>query len=291
MSEYWKSTPKYWCKHCKIFVRDTKLEKANHDATAKHQGNIKRFLRDLHRGHEREERDKDRAKSEVERLNGVVSGPSSGTKFTALQRSNAVGPGSSGREATPAERKAQLARLAEMGVAVPEDYRREVAMAGDWQTVSERPIWSHVKKEEGLDDFKHFKPDFTLNVGVRKRKLDGQEEDDEAGLTPARKGWGSAVRRYPDSAGDGTDDLDALLNTKSKLEQGESVRLERSLLQQEADGSQPNPPSVKKEDSEQYDIGILPDQNDPTAAVVKQEAEDSDPTIAFKRRKVKSSTS
>ena len=27
--------PKYWCKHCKTYVRDTKLEKANHEATPK----------------------------------------------------------------------------------------------------------------------------------------------------------------------------------------------------------------------------------------------------------------
>ena len=51
MSEYWKSTPKYWCKHCGIYVRDTKLERTNHEATGKHQGALKRFLRDLHRGH------------------------------------------------------------------------------------------------------------------------------------------------------------------------------------------------------------------------------------------------
>ncbi|KAL9024398.1 MAG: hypothetical protein Q9196_006545 [Gyalolechia fulgens] len=300
MSEYWKSTPKYWCKHCKIFVRDTKLEKTNHEATAKHQGNIKRFLRDLHRGHEREAREKDRAKSEVERLNGVVSGVPSGTKLTALQRSNAAGPGSVDREATPAERKAQLARLAEMGVAVPEDYRREVAMAGDWQTLSERPIWGHLKKEESLDDFKDFKPDPTLNVGIRKRRWDGQEEEEETRVTSIRKGWGSAVRRYPVSAGHCTDDLDALLNIKPHPEQVERVGLENPSLQQEADNPQdpndtpavkaePKPPTVKKEASDQYDIGSLPNQNDPAAAVVKQETEDPDPTILFKKRRVKSS--
>ncbi|KAL8941803.1 MAG: hypothetical protein Q9216_002041 [Gyalolechia sp. 2 TL-2023] len=288
MSEYWKSTPKYWCKHCKIFVRDTKLEKTNHDATAKHQGNIKRFLRDLHRGHEREERDKDRAKSEVERLNGVVAEATSGPKLTPLQRSNAAGSGSSGREATPAERKSQLARLAEMGVAVPEEYRREVAMAGDWQTLSERPMWVHVKKEDHLDDFKDFKPDPTLNVGIRKRKIDGQEEDEEPGVRTVRKGWGSAIRRYPGSTGDNTDDLDALLNTKPPSLQDERVRreksqeLDRDNLHDSKDTpaeAEPMHPSVKKEDSEHYDIGSLPDQAEPSIPVIKQEAEDANPTI------------
>lgn len=300
MSEYWKSTPKYWCKHCKTFVRDTKLEKANHDATVKHQGNIKRFLRDLHRGHEREERDKDRAKNEVERLNGVVSGVPHGTKSTAPQPFHAIHSGSTGREATPAERKAQLARLAEMGVAVPEEYRREVAMAGDWQTLSERPIWGHVKKEEGADDFKDFKPDTTLNVGIRKRKLDGEEEDEEAAVTTVRKGWGSAVRRYPGTA-DNVDDLDALLNTQPQSELDESGRTRESsqsdgdklhdLKDIQAGEAEPKHPFVKKEDSEQCDIGSLPNQDNMAAAVVKQEAEEPEPTIVFKKRKAKASKS
>ena len=57
MSEYWKSTPKYWCKHCSVYVRDTKLERTNHEATGRHQGAIKRSLRDLHRNAEQQERE------------------------------------------------------------------------------------------------------------------------------------------------------------------------------------------------------------------------------------------
>ncbi|KAL8718953.1 MAG: hypothetical protein Q9225_003982 [Loekoesia sp. 1 TL-2023] len=304
MSENPKSMPSYWCKYCKSYVRNTELEKTKHESTAKHQGNIKRYLRDLHRGHEREERDKDRAKSEVERLNAVVSGASSGTKPTAIPRGpNAALSGSTGREATPAERKAQLTKLAEMGVAVPEDYRREVAMAGDWQTVAERPIWNHVKKEEGPDDFKDFKPDPTLNVGIRKRKLEGQEEEEDGSAT-VRKGWGSTVRRYPGSASDGDDDLDALLNKEPKFQQKKKTQAEDVLLhptrpegrhdesrhgahENGAIESGPKPPSVKKEDSEGFDIDSLPNQSIPPAAVVKQEDEDTQPTIAFKKRKAK----
>lgn len=48
-----------------------------------------------------------------------------------------------------------------------------------------------------MDDSKDFKPDTTLNVGVRKRKLDGQEEEKEAGTTVVRKGWVSTKRGYP----------------------------------------------------------------------------------------------
>lgn len=218
MSEYWKSTPKYWCKHCKTFVRDTKIERTNHEATPKHQGNIKRFLRDLHRGHEREERDQQRAKDEVSRLNGVVSGnpsTSSGTNFPPWQRKAAIPPLPSGpRQASPAERKQQLSQLAAMGVAVPEDFRREMAMAGDWQTLSVRPLYEEAKEEGDSKDMKPLDTEIKrqgLNVGVRKRKYDGQdEEEEEAGERVVRKGWGSTTRTYGGSSDDV--DLDALLN-------------------------------------------------------------------------------
>ncbi|KAL9598572.1 MAG: hypothetical protein Q9219_004403 [cf. Caloplaca sp. 3 TL-2023] len=301
MSEYWKSTPKYWCKHCKTFVRDKKLEKTNHEATAKHQGNIKRFLRDLHRGHEREERDKDRAKNEVERLNGVVSGASPSTRVTSQHdRPQAALLNSSMKEATPAERKAQLARLAEMGVAVPEDYRREVAMAGDWQTIAERPVFDNVKKTEDLDDFKDFKPDPTLNVGVRKRRLEGQEDEEDAGTPAIRKGWGSTIRRYPVSADDGNDDLDALLNRKSSPDQRKRHETEPSSLPLDLK-SQPDlhnrslieneskPLSIKREESEHLDFGSALQQDDSSINAVKQEGEDPESTVIFKKRRTKSS--
>ena len=72
MAEYWKSTPSYWCKFCSIYVRETPIERKNHEASAKHQNNIQRSLRDLHKNKEREDRDKQRAKDEVARLNGVL---------------------------------------------------------------------------------------------------------------------------------------------------------------------------------------------------------------------------
>ncbi|KAI4176563.1 MAG: hypothetical protein LQ346_007853 [Caloplaca aetnensis] len=302
MSEYWKSTPKYWCKHCKTFVRDTKLEKTNHEATAKHQGNIKRFLRDLHRGHEREERDKDRAKNEVDRLNGLVSGTSAAADHAVSQgRQIATPPGAGGRDSTPAERKAQLAKLAEMGVAVPEHYRREVAMAGDWQTVAERPLWTPIKKEEGLEDFKNFKPDTSLNLGIRKRKFDGQEEEEEAGQTVVRTGWGSTTRQYPGPTGDGEEDLDALLGIKPVSERGKQDTAEEHSLEAAlgvvngAQGAQAveaasQAPALKQEGStEALDLSNVPVRDNISVAAIKQEDRSTQPSVVFKKRKAKSS--
>ena len=329
MSEYWKSTvgdtiylpltqphvlrlsqPKYWCKHCKTFVRDSKLERTNHEATPKHQGNINRFIRDLHRGHEKEEREKLKAKNEVERLNGVVSGaPTSalGGGEAPWKRTSAIPLSSPGaRQATPAERKAQLAQLAAMGVAVPEDFRREMAMAGDWQTVSETPVYEEViKKEEDTKDAKSSvlkDGPSQLNIGIRKRKYEGQEEEEEAGERVMRKGWGSTTKAYPGSNSDM--DLDALLNNirpstsiggNSSDNSAESCQ---SILESSRSGmptkpksenlTAPSVPTIKKEDStpDEPEAGLDP-VPDSLQTTVKHEDDAAAGGIVFKKRKAK----
>ena len=313
MSEYWKSTvsnviltphrlllmpfqPKYWCKHCKTFVRDTKLEKTNHEATPKHQGNLKRFLRDLHKGHEREEREKQRAKDEVDRLNGVVSG--TGSKAPPWGRKSAIPAASASRQATPADRKKQLAQLAELGVAVPEDFRKEMAMVGDWQTTSERLIYDNAKKEEDGGDIK---PE-GLNIGVRKRKFEGQEEEEEAGERVVRRGWGSTVRAYPGQEDD--KDLDALL-TNTKILKREEGGIEGSVptepssrvggitndyAQKEASLVAADGQVIKRENSTENVVlpDGTPEKDVAEAPTIKQEDDAAATEVVFKKRKAKS---
>ncbi|KAG9248751.1 hypothetical protein BJ878DRAFT_561830 [Calycina marina] len=205
MSEYWKSTPKYWCKRCKLFIRDTKRDKAEHEQTPKHQGNLKRFLRDLHRGVEQEDRNQQRAKDEVARLNGMVSGISA-------SGSSAAGPSarnSSGfkvpvpRAAATAEQvKKQRAQLAELGVAIPDEFRPDLAMTGEWQVVSERLIEPEGKKNPAA-----------LATGVRKREDRGDDEDDEV-LEAKRMRFESRFRTHP--VEEDTGDLDALLSNVTR---------------------------------------------------------------------------
>ena len=295
MSEYWKSTPKYWCKHCKTFVKDTKLEKQNHDATPKHQGNIKRFLRDLHRGNERDEREKHRAKDEVARLNGETpatsKSPAAASSDTSRRKPTAPPPSSASlKQLTPAERKRQLAQLAELGVAVPEDYRREVAMAGDWQIMSQRAIYEKedVKKEDGEEE----KNPIRLNVGVRKRKLEGEGDEEETGEPVARRVWGFTTRTYP-GQGEDEDDLDALLATTTTLRRdaqnksSAATTTEAPVIKGEAD-PQSDLSVLKKEESLGVAIALLPSARNDVDASVKQE--DGDPAgagLMFKKRKPK----
>ncbi|KAG8165151.1 hypothetical protein KVR01_005426 [Diaporthe batatas] len=216
MAEYWKSTPRYWCKHCSVYVRDTKLERQNHDATAKHQGAIKRALRDLHRGHEREEREKERAKREIERLNGVVSSDGSESTSTAgpswrtrpgagagAGASSAAGAGSGG-PLSETERKRQAEQLASLGVSLPDEFRKDLAMAGDWQVTS-----TTIVTETSADASN---PGASAR-GVHKReRTDEDIEEDKAirGLFKKPRSWGRDSRT---AAGDGgSADLEALLS-------------------------------------------------------------------------------
>lgn len=232
----------------------------------------------------------------------MVSGTSATTNHGAVQsRQTAIPPVAGGRDSTPAERKAQLAKLAELGVAVPEQYRREVAMAGDWQTVAERPVWNPIKKEEGLEDFKDFKPDTSLNLGVRKRKIEGQEEEEEAGAMVVRKGWGSTTRRYPGSFSDGDGDLDTLLSINPVSELGkQDTAGEPSILHNFGVLNTPQDPQVveaarqasvlKQEDStEALNLSNVPHQDGFSEAAIKQEDGSRQPAVVFKKRKRKSS--
>ncbi|ETN36483.1 uncharacterized protein HMPREF1541_08761 [Cyphellophora europaea CBS 101466] len=215
MSEYWKSTPKYWCKHCSAYIRDTAFEKRQHEATAKHQNNLKRFLRDIQNNHEHDEREKEKAKAEVERLNKVVgsAGPTAtssvASKPPATVRKTPAAP------LTATDQKRQWTQLAEMGIEVPDNHRAEMAMAGDWKVVSQA-----TPKDNNAAQID------SLSVGVHKRKLDEQEQEDlESGTSPsARRVWGKSVRTYP---GEDIQDLDNLLSGTIALKEKKEEDVKR----------------------------------------------------------------
>ncbi|KAL9108871.1 MAG: hypothetical protein Q9227_006402 [Pyrenula ochraceoflavens] len=228
MAEYWKSTPKYWCKQCSTYVKDTKFERTQHEATAKHQGNLKRALRELHRNNERQEREKQRAKAEVDRLNRIASDAPAPVGRSDAQPLRKVTPAAANPQATAAERKRQLTQLADMGISIPDEFRADMAMAGDWKTVSVAPVSNEEENKESV------KP---LSIGVRKRKNDDDVEDGgENGAQPERV-WGSTTRTYPDKDSKIDADIDTLLAGHAKSRE----RLAK--------------PAIKKEDVD-GDVGV-----------------------------------
>lgn len=308
MAEYWKSTPRYWCKHCSVYVRDTKLERQNHDATAKHQGAVKRALRDLHRGHEREEREKERAKREIERLNGVVSSDGSASTSTATV---GAGPSSRARPGAGAssgagaggplsetERKRQAEQLASLGVSLPDEFRKDLAMAGDWQVTS-----TTIVTETPADASN---PGASAR-GVHKRERTDEEIEEEKaikGLFKKPRRWGRDSRT---AAGDGgSADLEALLSgglvvkkqeedAVKKEEDAESTTADAPVKQQEQDR-----PLIKKEPPEEdipASTGIATNpspkaeapaiRTEDGAATAGSPGAPDAPTVTFKKRKPK----
>ncbi|CRK40015.1 hypothetical protein BN1723_004698, partial [Verticillium longisporum] len=277
MSEYWKSTPKYWCKHCSVFVRDTKLERQNHEATGRHQGALKRSLRDIHRGHEREERDKERARREVDRLNGVVGGAAGSSASASV---------SSG-QATAAQLARQREQLAEMGISMPTEVRGDMAIPGEWTVTNTRVVSASPRGGEAGDKVE------AKAVGVRKREVtDEQKEEQEAvrGLFKKQRTWGGTRAMPQDDA-----ELDALLSggvlhapPKKEEPVEEEVKTEEGAPQE----TKSEEPAVKAEPAEEGEGGMDPPQ-EPAPAIpdvgVKTEdsAEGGPAPVVFKKRKPK----
>ncbi|KAI5310051.1 hypothetical protein KEM55_001860 [Ascosphaera atra] len=261
---------RYWCKHCKTYVRDTAFDRGQHEATGKHQGALKRFLRDIHRDKERKDREADRAKDEVERLKGLVSGAGSPASTTATaspyerpSRPPPPPPKPAASSATLAERKKQIAQLAEMGVAVPDEFRKEMALMGEWTPV-ERP------KEEArqADDAAS-----TLNIGVRKRKQpekDALEEEAEGVAT--RKGWGSKFKKLPEENDESLDALLEMTTSLAKKRRDEPVKQEMKVEATEGGIKQEEDPGINREsfDAKASDAAVTA----PEETVVKKEEDD-----------------
>ncbi|KAE8375151.1 hypothetical protein BDV26DRAFT_268525 [Aspergillus bertholletiae] len=282
MAEHWKSAPRYWCKQCKIFIRDTAFEKTQHEATGKHQGNLKRFLRDIHRDNERQQRETQRAKNEVERLRQTVSGKPSGQSSNAASwKPAAPAPEAPSRPVSLDERKKQMAQLAEMGVAIPNEYRGDMALAGEWQTVSEKVIGADGEKKGP-------------SLGVRKRKHEGDEEEEEAKREAERfvsKGWGSRTREYPGTQDDA--DLDALLESTKDVKKATPSAPEVAStenVKEDADSPAKNEGDTAAADSEQTlqtEKGPSEAADMPSAPVAKSEPEEPNTGVVFKKRKPK----
>lgn len=264
--------PKYWCKYCEVFVKDTKFEKQQHEATGRHQGNIRRSLKGLHREQEIEARKQAQAKAEVARLNGLVpgangAGPSVaagvGDKATFAKKEPQ-------KRATVEDRKRQWEQLASMGVALPEEARQDMGMAGDWKVVTKKVVGE--VNEQGQFEEKR------LNKGVHKRKIDETEEDRIAaeGLITKKKGWGHTYKSFPGSKGNDDDDLEALLGAKKtpEVKEESKIKTEEPVKNEEDAKTLQDIPTA-----EEAEAGAA-------AAPVKQEEDaPAAPAVVFKKRK------
>lgn len=157
-----------------------------------------------------------------------------------------------------------------MGVALPEEARQDMGMAGDWKVVT--------KKVVGEVDEKGQFAEKQLNKGVHKRKIDEAEEDRIAaeGLITKKKGWGHTYKTFPGSKGtDNDDDLEALFGAKKTPE----IKAEETIKTEEQ----------VKDEEDAKPLSDIPTADEAAADVigapVKQEDDAPAPAVVFKKRK------
>lgn len=175
-----------------------------------------------------------------------------------------------------------MAQLAEMGIAVPEEFRGDMALTGDWQTVSQRVMRT---EDDEVPDRSG------LSVGVRKRKHegDGEDEDQETKMFVS-KGWGSTIREYPGAQDD--EDLDALLESTKDIKKKKPVTSD--TVGQEGSGVEAPIKREEEENPPESDEPSQPKEEPPAAdrpsdAPVKSETDGPAPApeVVFKKRKPK----
>lgn len=174
-----------------------------------------------------------------------------GDQSKTFRRPAVSGGDGGGRGDTSEAQKQQVAQLAEMGVSIPEQFRPDMAMAGEWEVVSEKPVG----ERGGADGAAKVK-------GVRKRKMpdedEGLEEGGEAGENASRKPWGSTFRTYPGGGGGGEGDaeLDMLLGKTISLKREKRPKVEEAVedtVKREGIGSSALGREVKREEGSDND--------------------------------------
>ncbi|KAK0248151.1 hypothetical protein LTR91_017867 [Friedmanniomyces endolithicus] len=300
MTEYWKSTPTYWCKFCATFVKDTPIERKGHEQSGKHQGAIQKNLRELTKTKEREESDRKRAKDEVARLNGLVGGGSEKTGAAAISGLRDVtvgrngggggGAGTGPAMSTAAQRKAHAEQLVALGVELPEELKREVTGVGSWQVMNERVV-EEVVQPMTLADIKVKAGEEDDGMegasrGVRRRRPEeeAEGEEEEAVASRRRTVWGSSVRTYPGAnTAERAEDLDALLSVGFTKKQPLEVKTDLSEEKVE----------IKRErstDGSPVAAVSVPEIQIPATHVKEEDDGEADmpiPAVVFKKRKVK----
>ncbi|CCJ30371.1 unnamed protein product [Pneumocystis jirovecii] len=123
MTDVWRSVGNYWCKYCKTFVRNDAFSRKKHEASDRHQGSLKRFLRDLDKKNEKEEREKRATQRELDRIAGVTG--------LSTRSISVVSPKKVAK--TPLQKTKPVARKTEAPFV---DIKATVGIPGPWEVVS-----------------------------------------------------------------------------------------------------------------------------------------------------------
>jgi len=119
------------------------------------------------------------------------------------------------KQATVEDRKRQMAQLAAMGISIPDEYRGEMAMAGEWQVLSQKAVTKSSTK-----DAEERKLDISSSNAKKRKVEESVEEFEDEDHDIEDRGWRSRLKTYKDSH-QHEQDLDELLSSSIVLKKQE----------------------------------------------------------------------
>ncbi|KAJ3118408.1 hypothetical protein HDU96_001926 [Phlyctochytrium bullatum] len=128
MTDYWKSTNKYWCDYCKIFVVDNKISRTNHETSAKHKERVQRFIREIDKKERSKQFELDKTKSILKGIEMRANASMGGQLVHSLKFEQ---PAAASSTAKP------FAASSSSTVYVPEPKVNFTTGIGDWEVVEE----------------------------------------------------------------------------------------------------------------------------------------------------------
>ncbi|EMR09526.1 hypothetical protein PNEG_02112 [Pneumocystis murina B123] len=155
MTDVWKSVGNYWCKYCKTFVRNDSFTKKKHEASDRHQGSLKRFLRDLDKKKEKEEKEKKAVQKELDRISGVTG---LGTRSIDV---------ASPKKITKIQAKKAKSTSYKSTTILPIDIKETIGIVGSWEIVPPE------EKKKDLNETENILPSdslLTISTSVRLRE-------------------------------------------------------------------------------------------------------------------------
>ncbi|KAG4306104.1 hypothetical protein PORY_000092 [Pneumocystis oryctolagi] len=158
MTDVWKSVGNYWCKYCKTFVRNDAFTRKKHEASDRHQGSLKRFLRDLDKKNEKEERERKATQKELDRI-ASVTGLSTRSFSTIPPKKTA----NTIQKSKPVIRKTVKES--------PIDIRATVGIPGPWEVVSTSEVKKDANKMPNVPVDTVANTSTPINISVEKPSL------------------------------------------------------------------------------------------------------------------------
>lgn len=170
----------YYCDYCKIFVRNDAFNRRQHEASPRHQGALKRQVRDIHRNAERQARDLAYTNRELARMGGKLAETKPKVE-TAPKKIN-IGVRPQKKERTETLDDSEVYRAALAAQARPGEWSAVAVPAEEGEGIDQtlippnEDIQDHDELKLNLED-DTIQADSTIPSSSLKRRRDGADEE------------------------------------------------------------------------------------------------------------------